>query len=168
MGDSTSTTILTRRGVALAMLAFAGPAFSAPGPCPTPRVLFVCPAGTVKSAIAREALKARAGARGVAVIVRSRGVHLEDHVSPGLAANLKADGIDPTAEPALALAPSDIAWADFVIGFDEAALAPGMGQARAWDIPSWNSDYASARQAQASRIEMLLTELAARPCPRSN
>jgi protein-tyrosine-phosphatase len=160
-------TCLDRRGLlAFAAILFAAPAVAAHGanPCPAPRVLFVCPAGTVKSAIARETLKRRAAAAGLAVTVRSRGIHVEDHVSPALAANLKAGGIDPAAEPARALSPTDIAEADLVIAFDEASDAPGMSRARTWDIPSWNSDYAGASRALSRHIDALMAELAVRGC----
>lgn len=152
--------------LAFAALLLATPAVAAPrtGPCPAPKVLFVCPAGTVKSAIAREVLKRRAAARGLAVEVRSRGVRVEDHVSPALAARLKADGIDPAAEPARALAAADVGEADFVIAFDEAAAAPGLSRARVWDIPSWNSDYAGAKQALSRHVDALMAELASRGC----
>src|SRR4051794_30176677 len=94
---------LSRRVVVLAALAAPAALPAQAAPCAPPTVLFVCPAGTVKSAIARETLKRRAAASGVRVRVVSRGVHPEDHVSPALAANLRADGIDPAAEPVLAL-----------------------------------------------------------------
>ena len=96
--------------------------------------------------------------------VQSRGVTPEDHISPGLAARLRADGIDPTAEPLRRLEPGDAVHADIVIAFDEAAQAPGLEQARAWDIPSWNSQYDGARAALAPKIEALLDEVAVRPC----
>ena len=93
---------VTRRTTVLGLLLLpAGGAAAKPGPCPPPRVLFVCPAGSVKSAIARETLKHAASRRGLAVDVQSRGVTPEDHVSPGLAARLRADGIDPAAIPAV-------------------------------------------------------------------
>ena len=134
-------------------------------PCRPTRVLFVCPAGTVKSAIAREVLKHRAAERGVAVRAQSRGVHLENHVSPALAARLQADGIDPRAEPVRALISADLAGQDIVIAFDEAAQAPGLGGARVWEVPSWNADYAHAKSALSTYVEALLDELKARPCP---
>ncbi len=85
------TSYVTRRTTVLGLLlAQADAAAAQPRPCPPPRVLFVCPAGSVKSAIAREALKQAASRRGLAVDVQSRGVAPEDHVSPALAANLKA------------------------------------------------------------------------------
>jgi hypothetical protein len=157
---------LNRRGLTACvagLLVF--PAVALARPCPPPRVLFVCPAGTVKSAIARETLKRRAASEHLAVEVRSRGVAVEDHVSPGLAANLRADGIDPAAEAAQRLAPADIGWADLVIVFDEAAAAPGLARARAWDTPSWNSDYAGARLALSRHMDALMAELSSRGCP---
>ncbi len=160
-------TRLSRRAVVLAALAAPGALRAQPAPCAPPTVLFVCPAGTVKSAIARETLKRRAAAAGVQVRVVSRGVHPEDHVSPALAANLRADGLDPAAEPALALRDADVAGADIVVAFDEAAQAPVLKAARVWDIPSWNSDYAGAKAALAVRTEDLVGELRerqARPC----
>lgn len=128
-------------------------------PCAPATVLFVCPAGTVKSAIARETLRSRAAAAGVQVVAMSRGLHPEDHVSPALAANLRGDGIEPAAEPARAFSDADASAADIVIVFDEAADAPALRKARAWGIPSWNSDYAAAKAALAERIESLIAEL---------
>jgi protein-tyrosine-phosphatase len=135
--------------------------------CTPARVLFVCPAGTVKSAIARETLKRRAAAQGIAVSVSSRGVHPEDHVSPALAANLLKDGLNPGSEPARELAELDIAQADMVIAFDEAADVSLLRSARAWKTPSWNSDYATAKADLDDRLTGLLAELrlrAERPC----
>jgi protein-tyrosine-phosphatase len=127
-------------------------------------VLFVCPAGSVKSAIARETLKRRAAELGVPVRVASRGLHPEDHVSPGLAANLTADGLDLGREPVRALADGDVSDADVVVVFDEAAQAPALKGARAWAVPSWNSDYAAARAALSGHIDRLMLELRAWPC----
>ena len=164
MGFPVQRYIPTRRLVGFGLFLLAAPV-AARTPCPPPRVLFVCPVGTVKSAIAREQLKRRAAQRSVAVEVASRGVHPADHVSPALAGRLKADGIDTLAEPVRALSAEDIAHADIVIAFDEAAQAPGMERARVWDVPSWNEAYAEAKAALAPRIEALLDELARRGCP---
>lgn len=150
-----------RRIVALGLFALATPV-AAETPCAPPSVLFVCPAGTVKSAIARETLRKQAAADRVPVLARSRGIHPEDHVSPALAANLHADGIDPAAEPARAFSEADAAAADIVIVFDEAAVAPGLQHARIWAIPSWNSDYPAAKAALAERIDSLIAELRTR------
>jgi len=150
-------------GAAIAAVA-SSPVFAA---CRPVRVLFVCPAGSVKSAIARESLKRRVADQGLKVSVASRGVHPEDHVSPALAASLKADGIDPAAEPLRALAQADITGADVVIAFDEASDVPALRSARAWKTPSWNSDYAVAKADLDGRLTGLLAELrtrAAQPC----
>jgi protein-tyrosine-phosphatase len=158
---------MDRRRILLSAILLAAPGAALAKPCAPAQVLFVCPAGTVKSAIARETLKARAAAAGVAVRVRSRGLHIEDHVSPSLAANLRADGVNPTAEPARSLQDADVAQADIVIAFDEAAQAPLLHRARVWEIPSWNSDYAGAKAALASHMDALVAELRGRqngPC----
>ena len=155
-----SHTSLSRRSITLALLAWPTTAFAAA--CPPAKVLFVCPAGTVKSAIAREVLRSRAQAAGLAVEVTSRGLSPEDHVSPTLAANLRADGLDPGREPALALAPADVARADIVIAFDDAASSPLLRSARSWRTPSWNADYGAARTDLSARMDTLVAELRAR------
>lgn len=146
-----------RRLLTLPLALTATPALAA---CRPPTVLFVCPAGAVKSAIARETLKRRAAARGLALDVRSRGIAPEDHVSPELARRLRADGIDPTAQPARAVTPADVAGADVVVAFDAAADAPVMKGARSWVTPSWNTDYDKAKADLDRRLDGLLAELA--------
>ncbi len=153
---------IDRRRMLLGALLLASPASVQAKPCAPPRILFVCPAGTVKSAIARETLRARAAAAGVPMEVQSRGLHIEDHVSPALAAALRADGLNPAAEPARPLQDADITHADIVIAFDNAAQEPRLRHARVWDIPSWNSDYPGAKAALATRIDDLLAELRGR------
>jgi protein-tyrosine-phosphatase len=128
-------------------------------------VLFVCPAGSVKSAIAREVLKRRAAREGVPVVVSSRGLHPEDHVSPALAASLRKDGIDPASEPLRALAPADIAQADILIAFDEASDTPLLQKAQAWKTPSWNADYAAAKADLDDRLTALMADIRARSSP---
>jgi hypothetical protein len=157
---------VARRGLlaAVALLALARAAWAAPGPCPFADVLFVCPSGTVKNAIAREVLKRRARERGIPVHAWSGGLVLEDHVTPALAARLQADGIDPRAEPARALEATDLPRAGIVITFDDASKAPGLEHARSWDVPGFLGDYEGARVGLAPRIEALLDELQARPC----
>ncbi|ENZ82891.1 MULTISPECIES: low molecular weight phosphatase family protein [Caulobacter] len=135
-----------------------------PRACAPYRVLFVCPAGTVKSAIAREVLRRKAPAWQVPIEVRSRGLKIEDHLYPELAERLHADGIEPTSEPARTFALADAAWADIVIAFDEAAAAPGLSEARAWRTPSWVTDYDRAKADLDQRLGELLNELAESSC----
>jgi protein-tyrosine-phosphatase len=151
---------LLRRSVVLALTA--APVTALAAPCPPTRVLFVCPAGTVKSPIAREFLKTKAGSLGLDLDVRSRGVAVEHHVSDALAARLKADHIDPAAQPARALAAMDVEEADIVVAFDAAADDPRLSRARAWRTPSWNDDYDAAKADMLTRIGALTEELARR------
>lgn len=160
---------LSRRSVLVFGLAsLPGIASANPRACAPYRVLFVCPAGTVKSAIAREVLKKKALAWQIPIEVRSRGLKIEDHLYPELAERLSADGIEPTAEPARTFTPADAAWAGIVIAFDEAALASGLSEARAWRTPSWNNDYDRAKADLDRRLGELLNELAEGPCRSSS
>jgi protein-tyrosine-phosphatase len=153
--------VLSRRIVIAAAVALAAPDL-AQAACAPPAVLFVCPYGTVKSAIARETLKQRAAQAGLAVTVRSRGVAVQDHVSPQLAAKLKADGLDPAREAARKLDVDDLTPGQIVIAFDEAAQDPRLAGARVWDIPSWNESYDAAKAALSAHMTALLAELEAR------
>lgn len=127
------------------------------------KILFVCQAGTAKSAIAREIFKRRAKERGIVVNVFSRGIVVEDHVSPQLRANLRADGIDTTAEAIVSLAASDWASADILVKFNPLPASVKHGDVRDWtDIPSINEDYANAQAIMGQRIDALLTEIANR------
>jgi protein-tyrosine-phosphatase len=127
------------------VLSFAAAPLAAWAACGPTRVLFVCQAGAVKSAIAREVLRSRVDKEGLAVQVASRGLHLEDYVPTALAANLRNDGIHPEREAALLLTARDVQRADVVIAFDDAANAPSLQSARTWRTPSWNSDYDAAK-----------------------
>jgi protein-tyrosine-phosphatase len=127
-------------------------------------VLFVCQAGTAKSAIAREMFKKRAAERGISAEVFSRGIVIADHVSPELRQKLLADGIDSTAEPAMPLSPSDWALADILLNFNPLPASVEHKDARDWsDVPSVNDDYVNARALMSKRIDALLSEIAVRP-----
>ncbi len=128
-----------------------------------PKILFVCQAGTAKSAIAREIFKRRAKERGIVVDVFSRGIVVEDHVSPQLRANLLADSIDTTTEPATPLASVDWLTADILVNFNPLPGSVNHKDVRNWtDVPSVNDDYANARAIMDKRIDLLLTEIANR------
>lgn len=124
------------------------------------KILFVCQAGTAKSPIAREIFKQRAKERGIAVDVFSRGIIVEDHVSPELKQRLRADGIDSTAEPAMPLKPQDWAAADILVNFNPLPASIRHRDIRDWsDVPSVNDDYENALTVLNNRIEVLLTEI---------
>jgi hypothetical protein len=124
------------------------------------RIVFVCQAGTAKSPIAREIFKERARERGVSVDVSSRGLVIEDHVSPELKAKLHRDGINTQAEPALVLSQADWSTADILINFNPLPSSVEHGDIRDWsDLPSVNNDYENARIILDRRIDDLITEL---------
>jgi protein-tyrosine-phosphatase len=127
----------------------------------SPVVLFVCEFGTAKSAIAREVLRKRASERGVAVVTLSRGLKIENHISPWLKAKLDADNIDPRHDAPRVLTGKDIRTADIVVTF--AALPTGYQPHRLLDwaeLPSVNDDYVTARADLDQRIDGLLDSIA--------
>lgn len=152
-----SRSLSLSRRLALALAAFVFGKAAAPR---TPAiVLFVCQGGTVKSPVAREHLRRLAKASGSNVKAMSRGITPEDHMTPKLAATLKADGIDIDADPVLALTVEDLKAATVIVVFN--ALPPHFGtwQLRDWsDLPSMNEDYAAARAILLPRLEALLRE----------
>lgn len=157
---------LNRRHVWLAGLALlAAPASaqaSARGRANPPRVLFVCAAGTAKSAIARELLRRRARERGIAVSVFSRGLHIENHVSLLLRDQLAADGIDVSRDPPTALARRDVHNADMIVAFTPLPAKYRTRVIRDWSaVPSVNEAYPAARADLDKRIEALLDQIAA-------
>jgi hypothetical protein len=153
---------ISRRAVALGLLATPATALARSPDCgPAPQILFVCEAGTVNSAIARESFRARAADAGLDVRVTSRGLHPEDHLTPAVATRLRADGIDPALEPAKALAEADVTEANIVVAFNAAADDPLLRGARRWNVPSWGTDYATAKAAMDTQIGKLVAELGA-------
>ena len=142
--------------------AVAASACTAAGSAKPPTILFVCQSGTAKSPIARELLRRRAAERGIRVTAFSRGLALEDHVSPALAARLKADGINTAADTPRQLSPADWRSADLVIVFNPLPAGAKPARLRDWtDLPSVNDAYPAARAMLDQRIDRLLDEIAA-------
>jgi Low molecular weight phosphotyrosine protein phosphatase len=134
-------------------------ALAAPKP---PVVLFVCPAGTAKSPIARELFRKRAKERGIAVTALSRGLHIEDHVSPPLRQRLDAEGIDTRRDGFAVLAPKDARAADVVVAFAPLPATYSSSKLRDWSaVPSVNENWPVARADIDRRIEALLDALVA-------
>jgi len=152
-----------RRGVllsglaAFALLTLSRPAIATEN---APRVLFVCQAGTVKSAIARELFRRRALERGIAVTAFSRGITPEEHVSPELRERLVADGIDSTRDGLLKLTREDLEAADIVVVFNALPETLARSDALDWTAsPSMNDSYSLARADLDRRIESLLDSI---------
>lgn len=159
---SVNTLFLSRRTAilsSLAALAMAGPLRA--GPRRTPRMLFVCQKGTVKSAIGRELLRGKAKARGIAVKVRSRGIEPREGATPETRLALSRDRIDTRREPLRRLEPDDARWADIVIAFHPLPFAVvSEADLRDWSATaSVNDDYPAAIAAIGAWTDALLGEL---------
>ncbi len=149
-----------RRAMSALLLVAASSACTHTGASRTPIVLFVCQAGTAKSAISREIFRRRASERKIAVTAFSRGLVIEDHVSPALKQQLAADGIDPSADPYQVLTAQDWQRADILIWFNPLPPAVNHPAMRDWsDLPSFNDSFAIARPILDRRIDALLDEL---------
>jgi protein-tyrosine-phosphatase len=155
---------ISRRAFVTATLCFSGVMATgclAKPQATRPKILFVCQAGTAKSAIAREIFKKRAKERGIDVDVFSRGIVVEDHISPELRKKLIADGINTNAEAATSLKPADWATAEILVNFNPLPASVKHKDVRDWtDVPSVNDDYAKARALMNERIDALLSDIA--------
>ena len=124
-------------------------------------VLFICEFGTAKSVIARELFRRRALSRGMAVLAISRGLVVEDHLTPELRQRLAVDGIDPYSEGFKVLQPQDWRKASVIVAFNPLPKSVPKAKVRDWmDVPSVVSQYPAARAAMDLKIEALLDEFA--------
>ena len=152
-----------RRAMSALLLVAASSACTHRGTDRKPIVLFVCQAGTAKSAITREIFRRRASQRKIAVTAFSRGLVIEDHVSPGLKQQLAADGIVPDVDPYQVLTAQDWQRADILIWFNPLPPEVKHPDRRDWsDLPSFNDSFAIARPILDRRIDTLLDELSRR------
>lgn len=149
-----------RQAVSAILLAAASSACAHAATVRAPVVLFVCQAGTAKSAITREIFRRRANQRKIAAKALSRGLVIEDHVSPRLRQQLSADGIDPGVDPYQILTAQDWKRADILIWFNPLPPEVKHPAMRDWsDLPSFNDSYAAARPILDQRIDALLDEI---------
>ena len=154
----TNKFIVSRRALLLGLAAIAATGANTP---PKPRVLFICQFGTAKSAIAREFFRRRARERGISVSAFSRGLTLEDHISPPLRTALREEGIDSAHDLARKLAKPDLRAADIIVFFNPLPPSLGPVAARDWmTLPSVNDNWPQARADLVQRIDALLDEIA--------
>lgn len=126
-----------------------------------PVVLFICPAGTANSAIARELFRKRAKERGIAATAFSRGLHIEDHISVPLRQRLDAESIDTRRDGFSDLKPKDVRAADIVVTFAPLPAAYRPDKLRDWSaVPSVNDAWPAARADLDRRIDALLDSIA--------
>lgn len=147
--------------VAFAFSVLALPAL-APAAAKSPVVLFVCQAGTAKSAIARELFRRRASERGIDVIAVSRGLMIEDHISAPLRQRLDADALDTRRDGFAALTEADVRKADMVVTFSPLPFGVRTRKLLDWTaVPSVNDAYPVARADLDRRIDALLDAIMA-------
>ncbi len=150
----------SRRGLIFAGLMVSVNALARPVRHYAPRILFICQFGTAKSAIARELFRRRARERGMTVTAFSRGLTLEDHISPQLRQKLTADGIDPGADAPQRLSARDWKTSSIVVIFNSLPSDVTPTEVRDWtDMLSFNEDYVNARLMLDRRIDTLLDEI---------
>jgi protein-tyrosine-phosphatase len=150
--------VVSRRTILVGLATIAATGASAP---PKPRVLFICQFGTAKSAIAREFFRRRARERGISVLAFSRGLTLEDHISPPLRMALSEERIDSAHDRARRLAKHDLRAADIVVIFNPLPPSLRPVAARDWTtLPSVNENWPQARADLVRRIDDLLDEIA--------
>ena len=150
-------------GLSATAMLLANPALARPS---KPTVLFVCQFGSVKSAIAREHFCKRAAERGIAVLVLSRGITPEAHLSEQTREALTAEGIDPDRQLLRQLKKADVAGADMTVFFDSLPAEFQPKQALDWtDTGSLNQSYAVERPCLIARIDALLDDIAAKHVP---
>jgi protein-tyrosine-phosphatase len=168
MGNSVQirSSAVSRRqfGTASVLLAVAAVAGCSKNPKkPKLKILFVCQAGTAKSAIAREIFRRKAALAGIDVDVFSRGILIEDHVSPELREKLDADRLDTLSERAEVLLPADASAAHILVKFNPLPATIRHSDIRDWtDTPSVNDDYSNARRVMDQRIDALIAEIGMR------
>ena len=156
-----ATSAISRRALMLSALAA-----SLLGACASPRrnaqsvVLFVCQFGTAKSAIARELFRRRVAQRHLAITAFSRGLTIEDHLTPQLRQRLADDGINPEFDRPQVLGLRDWQRATVIVAFNPLPAAVPRAKIRDWtDLPSITDDYANTRAILDRRLEALIDEL---------
>jgi hypothetical protein len=127
-----------------------------------PTVLFICEFGTAKSAIARELFRRRARERGIAVAALSRGLKIEDHISPPLRLALEADRIDSRHDGFAIAGPKDVRAATIVVAFTPLPARYRPHSLQDWSaVPSVNESWPAARADLNRRIDTLLDAIEA-------
>jgi protein-tyrosine-phosphatase len=132
-------------------------------PAWTPRVVFVCEHGTVKSLVALEFFNRYASAHSLRAEAVSRGTHPDSAVPRAVSAGLLTDGFDVSAFHARLFTRGDVASSILVVALDASvdSLVDRAVPVIHWDgLPSVTADYPAARNAIAARVKHLVDSLA--------
>ena len=122
-------------------------------------VLFICEHGSAKSVVAVAHFNRLVVTRGLDVRAISRGTTPDASMHPAAVAGLAADGLASTGDPIL-LSETDLSDAIQVVMFSELPVSYRLPTGtQVWTVPAVSEDYAGARTAILSRIELLLEDL---------
>lgn len=122
----------------------------------------MCEHGSAKSVVAAAHFNRLAAQRGLAIRAISRGTDPDPGNHPAAVAGLKADGLEPQAQPCR-LHASDFETATSIVAFSPlpSHYAPVV-PVEVWNVPPVSENYSAARDAIVDHIDGLLDDLAQR------
>ena len=125
------------------------------------KVLFVCLHGAAKSVLAAVDFERLAKERGLGVTVESAGTEPDPEIAPGVAAALKAEGVDMAGQKPRLLTREMATRASRIVAFgcDLGTAAPPGAKIDQWaDVPAVSDGLPAARAAIRTHVERLLDE----------
>jgi len=133
-------------------------------------VLFVCLHGAAKSVLAAADFERLAAERGLAITADSAGTEPDPEIAPGVAAALRADGVDLGRRRPRRVSAADTARADRVVTFgcELGEAMPATVPVERWDdVPAVSENLPIARAAIRRHLDRLLDEWAAQGARRA-
>ena len=130
---------------------------------PSRSVLFVCLHGAAKSVLAAADFERLAAERGLAITADSAGTEPDPEIAPGVAAALRADGVDLGRRRPRRVTAADTARADRVVTFgcELGEAMPATVPVERWDdVPAVSENLPIARAAIWRHLDRLLDEWA--------
>ena len=137
---------------------------------PSRSVLFVCLHGAAKSVLAAADFERLAAERGLAITCDSAGTEPDPEIAPGVAAALRADGVDLGGRRPRRVTAADTARADRVVTFgcELGEAMPATVPVERWDdVPAVSENLPIARAAIRRHLDRLLDEWAAQGARRA-
>ena len=131
---------------------------------PSRSVLFACLHGAAKSVLAAADFERLAAERGLAITADSAGTEPDPEIAPGVAAALRADGVDLGRRRPRRVSAADTARADRVVTFgcELGEAMPATVPVERWDdVPAVSENLPIARAAIRRHLDRLLDEWAA-------
>jgi protein-tyrosine-phosphatase len=133
-------------------------------------VLFVCLHGAAKSVLAAADFERLAAERSLAITADSAGTEPDPEIAPGVAAALRADGVDLGRRRPRRVTAADTARADRVVTFgcELGEAMPAAVPVERWDdVPAVSQNLPIARAAIRRHLDRLLDECAAQGARRA-